>query len=286
MKQTLLLLITCVVLTAKEIIVPAFVAEGEPIPAGVLVQYGYGSNGYHEQMVDLYPFTIGKSDRFLLYPNIGYMGEHFGKSDTLPEGFNGGYVGFAAGGSIGDNFFWNSYQSVGTFGENYHSLSEGIKYFQISAVGYKWRPHFYGSLGVLVNTRFGTPVAVPLLRIIYSTDSFVFEGTLPLMGSIRWKASDDFHLVTSAKLSYQNFAAENVSKGVDINRAELFLTGERRIKGWLWATVGAGYGGNTAFVQLPETDIGDLEAGFRGRVSIVVRPDRNSGTTEDEPLQE
>ncbi len=267
---------------ASEVIRPPYLVDGEPIPAAVTAHYSYGTNKYHEQFLDIYPVTIGSSERFLLFPNIGFMGEQYSTDDSIPDRYSGLYGGFFATGLIGEKGTWSSYQSWGTISDSYHSMAEGFKYFQMSFIGYKFRPNFALSGGLLINSRYGHPIFMPILRIAYSKNRFVFEGNLPLTASVRFKATDNFHIVGAGKLFYMNFATEDFSNGVDINRPEIMVTAEKRLKNWWWCSLGAGYGGETPFSVIEGDDIGDIESGLRVRFSVIVRPEVTVSTDQHE----
>lgn len=278
MKKSVLILSLVSSLFAMDVIKPPFVVENEPIPPAVTIQYGYGSNKFHEEFVDLYPVTIGKNDRFLLYPNLGFMGEQYPVCDSLPDNYSGFYGGFLGSGTVGKSFFWTSYHSIGVFAEEPKNYSEGVKYFQISLFGHKWRPNFATSLGILINSRLGEPFFLPLLKISWATERIVLEGTLPLTASARLKCTENTHLVGSARLKYSNFVSDAAK--LDVSRFETMLTGERRIRGWVWGTVGAGYSGETGFSTIHDREIGEIEPGFRAALSIIVRPETESGVRE------
>lgn len=273
MKTALLLLFSIASLWALDVVRPPFVVENEPIPPAVTLNYSFGSNGIHEGMFDVYPSTIGKSSAFYLYPNIGFMGDGYGSSDTLPQLYVGAYAGFLASGDVREKFVWTSYHSIGAFGDTTVALEDGLKYFQISLLGWKWKPHFSTSLGVLINSALGEPVIVPLLKISYAKPKFVLEGTLPLTASARWMINDNWHLVGAGKLFYAHFASEQFQNAVEINRFEVMIRGERRIAGWLWGAIGCGYMGETEFKFLPDTEAGSIEDGFRARVQFLLRPE-------------
>lgn len=281
MKTNLFILFLLSSLFAVDVIQPPFVVENEPIPPAVTISYGYGSNRYHEELIDIYPGTIGKNDRFLLYPNFGFMGEQYPACDTIPQNFSGFYGGFLGSGTIGKTLFWTTYQSIGIFSDEFDALEDGLKYFQISLIGHKWRPNFATSLGLLVNSRFGEPVFLPLLKISYATENIVLEGTLPLTASARWKCTDNTHLVGSTRLKYSNFVSDSTE--LDVSRFETMITGEQRIKGWIWGTLGAGFSGKSSFSTVQDDDIGEIKSGFRAAVSIILRPEipHNSGVDDE-----
>ncbi len=273
MKIVILICTILLFCCASEVIRPPFLIDGEPIPAAVTAHYSYGSNKYHEQFLDIYPVTIGSSEHFLLFPNIGFMGEQYGSDDSLPDRYSALYAGFFATGSIGSKLEWHTYQSWGAISDSYHSMSEGFKYFQMSFMGYKFRPNFALSGGLLINSRYGHPIFLPMLRIAYSKNRFVFEGNLPVTASVRFNTTENFHIVGTGKLFYMNFAAEEFSNGVDISRSEIMITAEKRLKNWWWCSLGAGYGGETPFSEIEGDTIGDIENGLRVRFSVIIRPE-------------
>ncbi len=280
MKQALAILLIIFTSYSIEVIRPPFIVENEPIPPAVTMSYSYGSNQYHDQSVDLYPGTIGKTERFLLFPNIGFAAEQYPSIDTLPELFSGVYAGFMGTGKIGDGFVWQSYHSAGVFGDSFESIKKDIKYFQLSLLGYKLRPNFLLSAGVLINSKMGNPVYVPVLRFSYASPSIVLEGVLPVQGSVRWMASENFHLVLNGRYCVNNFKSETFDSIVESARFETLITGERRIKGWLWGTVGAGYAGKTKFSLASDTDLGEIKSGFRMKAAIILRPQIKASVTE------
>ncbi len=267
------LLLLALSLSATELIHPPFVIEGEPIPPAVTLNYSYGSNKYHSWVADFYPAVFGKSKRFQISPNIGFMGENNPDINYMPNDFMGLYGGFFASGIIGEKVMWQTYQSMGTFSEDKLSKPDELKYLQLTLAGYLWRPNLLTSLGLLVNSRYGEPVFVPIFRIAYSTDHIVLEGTLPLVASVRWKISDTWHLVGSGKYYVMNYTSERYSTGVEFSRVETMITGERRIKGWVWGTLGLGYAGKSSFIHIPEGDINDIDSGMRMALSLIVRPE-------------
>ncbi len=268
MKPLIALLVLCALLQAKELLTPPFVAEHEPFPKALSigVQYGKSTNWHF----DLFPTAWGNT-RAMISPNIGAMGSFYENQFTC-DAYTGIYGGAIVGALLGTRGFLQSYQSIGLFGDTLSNDTEQLKYFGIHLLGMKLRPNLLLSAGALVNSRYGDPLILPLVRVVYATPKFMVDGLLPANVKALWFLTPDWRAGAMAEFLTANFATATPAY-LETSSMRAMALVHRRIAGWLWAEVAAGYCGETIFKSEENDEIDRFNGGPMIEVKLLLNPE-------------
>lgn len=276
-------------LWAKEVRRPAFIVEGEPIPPGFILSYKQPlrtkADAYKTLFFDAAPLVINRSDRFQFFGMLGVMADFYGSdlgvtaggAQPVPPNYLGSYLAINLSGALGNNFFYQSYHSVGGFAAKAQLDSrDAFKYFQLTTIGKKWMPTFQTSLGLLSTTRHGDLLLIPLLKATYAHPKFVVDAIVPVSLKFRYLHSADFHVESYYSGATTGFATNNRYRAVQRVSNEIGVNAERRIKGWFWFKVGALVATKTSFTSINDGYEAVLEESpthLKALVELFVRPD-------------
>ena len=282
---------------ALEISKPRFLVEKQPIPPAIGVKadlpissVDYTSAGQsfstHQAHTDVesYLVPVVSTRQNLIIVGPGYMSDRMfdARATAIPAFMNGVYANIFATGSIGEKWFWLTYQSYGWFDSQLTKATvDSGKYFQFANFGYKWNEKFSISAGALYASNFGNHTLLPLLNLSWSIGYFILDVALPLRAEIRFIPVPEFHLIASGKFfqtSYRDAETGGLSGNtqyIQLTRVEAALSAEIRIASWSWLTTGVKYLGETRYAAIGQMarEMGVVIPEIQIFVGAIIRPD-------------
>jgi len=217
---------------------PRFLVENEPIPYLLSLEASYEpafeSNGetiggIEKYNIDGLPLPIVINDKLMFLAGGGYVTDQWYNSGVL----HGAYMSLFLTASIGEKFYFRTYQSAGVFGDNSFS-NENLpwKYFQFTEAGYKINSNLALDIGFLAITKFNRNLLLPLLGLTFSWKKGVLDLVAPDHASIRFFLTSEFHAILKGVFTSKDYKTSTTIYSFDSFSSVFQL--EYNISGWFW----------------------------------------------------
>ena len=223
---------------------------------------------------DSYIIPAVSTPKNLLILGAGYMADQIetDNSELHNKNYKGLYLNIFATGSLGEKWFWFTYQSAGSMSNKiFDTVSQSLKYFQISKIGYKWTANLATSLGLLFVSNFGKPVIIPLVNISYSVNHIVLNAELPTKIDFEFVANTKLRIYGEGVLSAKSYSDKNTNNSLYFNENKTTLGLKYNIIKYTWMNIGLSKSFNNKYIWgNSEIPIGTVMNDYRLSVGVLI----------------
>lgn len=235
---------------------PKYLVDGQLIPYAIKLQTDFpvtnsilvtpsGKIDFNQKEIffDSFILPIVSSKTNLILFGIGYMGDWITTNDEvgIDNFYNGTFANVFATGSLGDDWFWLTYQSVGLFSNKmFDKIEDNLKYYQFSKIGYKWSENFATSIGFMYASNFGEPKILELVTISYSTSTLVINAELPVKVELEYIFNEDLRLWSDVGFSTSAYFDKDKSIPFSLTENKFKIVLKYKLLDYTWIYAGVG----------------------------------------------